>query len=328
MANTHLMQYAHLNQPDTSAESASDAERRVLARLGDDVALIVRQLNLRPTAAAQLPGDARCIRVRVTIPGEHVLIRIAPEGDLAADLVFSRALERRGLPTPRVLYADLTRVQLPFAYLVETFVGGPRADTLRADYQLRAAGMQLGRVARRMHQIPAPGWGRPPSGSRSRSWSCAGWQELVEGMLGEGALEAAGRLLFGEELQARLLAAIRAGDDAPTEPRLVHGELGPERLIVTPGEQTQLLALVEPGALIGGDPLLDLAHASGPGQPEAFREGVLAGYAAAALPEAEQRRLRRARLLDSYLSACRCYLLALPHAPAANLARALLAEAE
>lgn len=318
------MNFGHLNQLDVSAERTSDAQRRVLARLGDDVALIVRQLQLRPTATTRLDEDGRCILVRVTSPGEHVLIRIAPDGDLAADLFFSRALERRNIPTARVLYADLTRAQFPFAYLVETFVGGLRADTLHADYQLRAVGMQLGRIARRLHQIPVPGWGRPPSGSHLRSWSAVSWQEVVEGLLAEGALDAVGRMLFGEEVQARILAQLHADDDRLGEPRLVHGDLGPQRLIVTPGEQTQLLALVEPGPLIGGDPLFDLARASGPTQPAAFAEGFVMGYAAAALPAADQRRLWRMRLLESYLSACRQYLLALPHAPAADLARELL----
>jgi aminoglycoside phosphotransferase (APT) family kinase protein len=316
------MDFGHLNQPDLGPESGTEARRRVLARLGDDVALIMRQLQFRPVSATRVDHGGRYVLVRVTSPGEHVLVRIAPDDDLAAELHFSRALTERNIPTARVIAADLSRAQFPFPYLVETYIGGPRAEALTEPYQLRAAGRQLGRAARRLHQIGTPGWGRPTG---SRAWTATAWDEVVQALLAESALEPAGRLVFGEAVQARILARLRQ-IEAPPQPQLVHGDMGPHCVIVTPGEQTQLVALVEPGTLIGGDPLFDVACVLSPEQPEPFRAGFLAGYYTGTPPEAEQQRLRQLRLLESYLSACRRYLHALPHEPSAFLAQALLQE--
>lgn len=315
------MSLAHLSQylpPD----AGSEAYRRVLARLGDDIAAIAAELRLRPTAATRIDSGGEHVLVRLSTASEHVLVRVAPEGDLTADLYFARALERRHLPGLRVIAADLSRSRFLFAYLVESYVGGVRADALPEAYQLRAAARQLGRLCRQIHAIPAEGWGHP---TLRRSWSAASWPEALATLRNDAACEIAGRLVFGAETQARMLAALDGlGDAEPPSPRLLHGALGPACMIVTPGEQTQVMAIVEPGPIIGGDPLLDLAQALSPSHPAPFVEGFLSGYRTTPLTPEEEQRLGRLRLLCCYRDACQRYLLALPHEPSATLALELL----
>jgi Ser/Thr protein kinase RdoA (MazF antagonist) len=317
------LQFQRLNQPDLPAELGTEAERRVLARLGDDIALIAAELQLRPTAVTRLADDRRQIIVRLTTPGEHVVVRIAPAGNLATELMWSRALEARHIPTPRVIAHDLSRTRFPFAYLVEAYVGGQRADRLLEGYQLRAAGRQLGRLARQIHAIPVPGWGQP---TVRRGWSAASWTQALTALRDEAAPEPVARVLFGAADQQTLAAVLHAPASDNTEPRLLHGALGPHAAIVTSGEQTQLVAVVAPGLLIGGDPLWDVACALDPAHPQTFRDGFSSGYLVGALDAAQQQRLLQLRLLHSYLAACRRYVLAEPHEANVALVHALLAQ--
>ena len=64
----------------------------MLGRLGEYAALIVAPLNLRPTGAALLAEDEQRIEVRISTPGSHMVLVIAPDGDLAAEVFFLRAL--------------------------------------------------------------------------------------------------------------------------------------------------------------------------------------------------------------------------------------------
>jgi hypothetical protein len=106
-----------------------------------------------------------------------------------------------------------------------------------------------------------------------------------------------------EVLGADALAALWAATlDYPSlaveRPCLIHGAVEPARALVTVGDSAQLEALTRPGALIGGDPLFDLAHGTLARHPAAFRQGLLEGYCTAGplAPEQEQR-LARLRLL-------------------------------
>jgi hypothetical protein len=79
---------------------------------------------------------------------------------------------------------------------------------------------------------------------------------------------------------------------------VIHGAVEPARMIVTVGETMQLEALTRPGALVGGDPMFDLAHGLLPRQPATFRQGLLEGYTASgSLDDQQQCRLQRLGLL-------------------------------
>ena len=104
---------------------------------------------------------------------------------------------------------------------------------------------------------------------------------------------------FDSETYAALLAATLEHPDLACEtPCLLHGAIGPARILVTSGESIQLEALTCPGPIVAGDPLLDVATALLPSQPAAFRQGFLEGYAAVGpLDQSQRLRLRRLGVL-------------------------------
>ncbi len=295
--------FAHLNGsdelPDLVEESApyrASMRRRVLARLGEYAALIVGPLNLRPTAATLLAEDDARVEVRISTPGSHVVLVLAPDGDLAAEVCFLRTLAGARLPVPRLIAHDLSCAVVPFTYALESYAGGAPLDRLEPGPLMRVAARQVGRMLRRAHHLTAPGFGRPTVTGRwpARAWpvALAEWLERRE-LFGRAA----------EVLGADGTTALRAATlDHPAlvweRPCAIHGAVEPARAIVTVGDSAQLEALTRPGDLVGGDPLFDLAYGLLSRHPSAFRQGLLEGYTAAGTLDREQeQRLRRLRLL-------------------------------
>jgi Ser/Thr protein kinase RdoA (MazF antagonist) len=289
--------WAQLSRPDLAErECYGDVVRRALGHLGEYVELIVRPLNMRPVSAALLRVDAQRIEVRVSSAASHVVLVIAPDVDAAGELFWLRALAGRRAPVPPMIAHDLSATQVPFGYLVLGYATGTPLAEVADDARMRVAARQIGRAVRRMHQAPAPGFGRPAPSGR---WPSASWEATLQAWLARtGALEAAHSYL-GDELYAAFeQATVGHPDLACEEARVLHGAVGPSCALVTASESIQLEALVRPGAIVAGDPLFDLAHALLPHQPQAFRGGFLEGYAALGPLDPRQRlRLRRLGLL-------------------------------
>jgi hypothetical protein len=287
-----------LSRPDIDPEDTaySDARRRVLARLGEYAALVIGPLNLRPTAAALHLDDNRRIEVRVSTPSSHIILVIAPEGDLAPEVYWLRALAACNLPIPRLIAHDLSCTTVPFSYAIESYAGGAPLDRLADGPRMRVAARQIGRTLRRSHQIAAAGFGRPTITGRwpARSWRDAlhAWLECYE------TLPRATEVLGAEGLAMLRAATLDHPALACDRPYVIHGAVSPARALATVGDTTQIEALMCPGDIVGGDPLFDLAYALLPGHPEPFRHGVREGYTAnGPLAPDQAERLRRLELL-------------------------------
>ncbi len=314
----------HLSRPDIDPEDTaySDARRRVLARLGEYAAIAIGPLNLRPTAATVLLDNDRRIEARISTPSSHIILVIAPEGDLAAEVYWLRALAASNLPIPRLIAHDLSCTTVPFSYAIESYAGGAPLDSMQDGPRMRVAARQIGRTLRRSHQIAAAGFGRPTVTGR---WPARGWRAALQAWLEcYETLPRATELLGAEGLAVLCAATIDHPALACDRPCVIHGAVGPARALVTAGDTTQVEALTCPGEIVGGDPLFDLAHALLPRHPEPFRQGVREGYTAnGPLTREQEERLQRLGLLlytaDTLWCSDASALAALPDILAAEL---------
>jgi Ser/Thr protein kinase RdoA (MazF antagonist) len=308
-----MIDYSQLNHyiSPSAEEGLSDAWRRSLGRLGDYTAILARSLNLRPLAVNLHAQTSEHILVRLSLPGSYLILRVAPEDDLAAYVYMLRALAGHNLPAPKIIQRDLSRGLVPFAFTLESYVPGVGADRLPAGPLLRGAGRQAGRALRRLHRIPVSSAGRPlPSGR----WPQQNWRSVLRQIGRQLAPPPSDALLFGEGERAIVAALL----DSPLldcqQPALIHGRFGPQSARCTSSENVHLEAIVDPGYYVGGDGLYDLACGLSAAHPAAWREGLIDGYQSAGpLSEEERRRLPALQLLASYWGACRSYMRAEPH---------------
>ncbi|MEF3275157.1 MAG: phosphotransferase [Chloroflexus sp.] len=318
--------FRHLNQTLSSAViDLSEAWQRSLARLGDYTAMIVRALNLRPQAATLYRQTDRYLLVRLTLSAEHVILRVAPEDDLAAHVTFLRGIAIEGVPGARLIQRDLSKTFVPFAYTLESFVTGQAATDVTDEHLLHGIARQAGRTLRRLHRQRMPGVGRPTVNGR---WPRLSWRHVLTAIGQRLAGPPTPQLVFtAEEVQMLQLALNDPRLDCQ-QPVLIHGNFGPQAVRCTIGGQhIHLEAIEEPGWFISGDGLFDLAFGLRAHLPAAWREGLYEGYCSAgALSAAENERLHLLRLLTCAWSACDRYARGLPHEADAEAARQLIAE--
>jgi hypothetical protein len=191
---------------------------------------------------------------------------------------------------------DLACTLVPFSYARVSYAGGAPLGRLDDGPLMRVAARQLGRTLRRAHQVVAPGFGRPTTSGR---WPARGWREALSAWLAQRETPArAAEVLGADTLGALWAATLDHPSLAIERPSLIHGAVEPARALVTVGDSAQLEALTRPGALVGGDPLFDLAYGTLPRHPAAFCQGLLEGYCATGtLGPDQERRLPRLRLL-------------------------------
>lgn len=320
-----MIDYRHLNHyiPPAS-ESLSDAWKRAMGRLGDITATIVRSLNLRPTAVSLLGQTDAHLLVRLTLPSEYLVLRIAPEDDLAAYTHFVRLANGLGVPSAKIIQRDLSRTTVPFAYSLESYVAGVSVAHLADPHKVRGAARQAGRSLRRLHRHTLPAFGAPlPTGR----WPTARWLTVLKQIGERLAPLPADQLLFQPEEQAAVAALIAGPKLICQKPVLVHGAFTPAVVRCTAGEHIHLEAIVDPGRVIGGDGMFDLAFALRPSLPEPWREGLYEGYLSAGpLSDDEEERLRALRLLVCYWGACYSYMRACDHTADMAEARRLICE--
>lgn len=295
--------FAHLNRGAQALErelEPSEAEdaaaQRLLDRLGEYAALAIGPLNMRPTSAVLLAEEPGRVEVRVSTAGRHIVLVLATQGDLAAEVFFLRSMALKNLPAPRLIGYDLCPGRLPCTYALLSHVSGGPLDAVADQTLQRVAGRGIGRSLRRLHQCEAPSFGRPGPGGR---WAPLGWHEALLDWLGRRMVLTRAEGLLGPELAGSLRAATLDHPDLVwTQPRALHGAVRPACALVTVGESIQLEALHRPGDLVAGDPLFDLAHALLPQHPPGFRQGLVEGYCGSGpLDLGQERRLRRLELL-------------------------------
>lgn len=288
--------------PAEATQPGAAAVGRVLAQLDEHVSAVLQHQNLRPMRTTLLDVFPDRVSVKLTLPLQNAVVVFAPEGDLLAHATFLRAVAVLREPVAaRLLAHDATGALVPLAWVLEGYLAGSTLNRVQDPALLRLAARRVGQMLRRIHQLPAAGYGAPSARGRwAERWSSALEQRL---RLAGGRARLA--VAIGTDLAERFdSATIAHADLVIAEPRVLHGAVMPERVLVSGEQAPRVEALLRPGAPIGGDPLYDLACGLSPRQPVAFREGIAEGYASlGVLDSSQERRLRRLRLFIGVVEA-------------------------
>jgi Ser/Thr protein kinase RdoA (MazF antagonist) len=271
----------------------------IVAHLDDYLRRLLRCLDIRPCGACVLESETT-VAVRVWGVEGTYLIKISPtRGDLFVSDYFYARLAEWGLSVPRVLLHDDTATLIPYEAQVLTWLDG--VDLRGVPQALhRPAGTLVGRFLRTLHQIPADGFGTPyPIGG----WSVSSWLDALRHDY-RYRHDVAHAVFTPAQVDVIEAATFDNARLAIGRPHLIHADVNPANVLFrTEGDTVHLVALIDPGPIVGGDPLFDLAGATN--DRDAFGSGVWDGYTEGApLAHDEEYRYRQLLLLSYYWTAC------------------------
>ena len=197
---------------------------------------------------AQLIESRTALVCRILTPSNVYGLKITAATDFENEVFFYHTLRDHNLPAPRV-YA--TNQVDGWSYLLSDWVAGD--DRLSSPLQL---GQQIGQVLERVHQIAVPGVGR----MHHQKWEGTDWGPFIT-----ENVETFSRQLpeldepaeWIDSVQAGLATFVERCQQAHIQPRLLHSDVAIDNVI---WQGDRLMALIDPGWCIGGDPLLDVSY--------------------------------------------------------------------
>ena len=195
--------------------------------------------------------------------GDPLVLRVAPAPTRAADegmrneYAAAPYFATLGARAPRTVAADFTHQVLDRDYVLQTLVAGVPAKAGLGSYPYEKWASfyrELGTVARAMHEVRGPGFGRV-AGPLFGTWS-----QALSAQLSELARQFERAGLAADEVR-RIAAAVETHRDVldrVTEPRLLHGDLWTLNVLVDPdAAEPTITGVLDFDAASWGDPLAD-----------------------------------------------------------------------
>lgn len=174
---------------------------------------------------------------------------------------------------PRTLFADFSHTVVDRDYVFQAFIEGEVwgfvKDQLSPD-ENNAVRRQLGRIARQINAVRGDRFGSPYPDPGFSRWSDA-LLHLLSAMARE--LVAQGKDATGAYELVQWIERHRPLFDAITEPRLLHGDLWPQNVIISrEGSGLEIVGLIDSERALWGDPEFEWIYCLGNQQP-AYWEG-------------------------------------------------------
>ncbi len=277
----------------------SPAYSDIVAHIDDYLARLLTHLNIRLRAVAALESETT-IAVRVWSDEGSYIIKISPvRGDFFVSEYFYARLAERRLPVPQVLFSGNNVTLIPYEAQVLTWLEGQDLRDVSPALHQRA-GILVGQALRTVHEIPTSGFGTPSPGG---TWSVSSWLAALRQDYWYSH-NVALAVFSRSQVDAIEAATFDNARLSITDAHLIHADVNPANAIFhDKGDAVHLVALIDPGHIVGGDPLFDLAGATN--DRDAFGAGVWVGYMESRPLSAEETyRYRQLLLLSYYWTAC------------------------
>ncbi len=177
-------------------------------------------------------------------PERRLVLRIAPpdgrklfryeRGMMIAEPWIYAAIERAGVPSPRVVAMDATRTVIDRAYILQEFVDAVPLGHADVPAEARPGLMrEAGRYTARIHAVRGDRFGWPAGDGTVHGGP--GWATVFGDLLRETCEEAVNAEVIGAEATERALKrfeACRADFEACDEPVLVHNDIWSTNILV------------------------------------------------------------------------------------------------
>lgn len=279
----------------------SDSYYKVVENLNKYFVAIVNESNTKVVDARRLAGETNVNVYFETEENEKFALRVSPwTGQLLTSSIFYNKLEENKIPSPREIKYDASLSVIPFEYQIITFVEHDEIDASQNDKKM---GFAYGKILRKIHNIKTNGFGQPKV---SNTWFDPSWGEALGRVyLSSKFLKVKGDI-YKENESKNIESYFKPERLYISQSYLIHGDVGINNVLFRyVGNEVEVVSVIDPGTLISGDPLFDIAMLLN--DNDNFSNATLESYDVSSLSGEENLRMTILRLLCSYWASCYFY---------------------
>ena len=284
--------------------SSGNRLHNITTELDNILPKIFLDAKITPLKYMLVENAKSSVCVSVTDAGsKKYFVKICPDDSIVTEIFWRKKAHENNIPAPRTIFADTSRNKVPFMYEVLEFIDGLTLEYRCFDTYDKYTKL-IGQELRKLHSIPADGFGRICAGSH---WSCKTWREALEKHIDISKEDVARELFSAKELEKLHKYVFSDKRLDITQAKFLHGDVSTSNFIFS--EKRNKIIFLDPGNTIGGDPMMDLAYASIPSANSSFFRGIKDGYEMKSpLTGEENYRLKRLRLICLASTAVGLYL--------------------
>lgn len=292
----------HIAQPNTrkSKPSYSKEFYDIFENLDEYSEKIFSATRIRPKKITLLEGETSVI-LKVFDGSNNIIVKIDPfPGNLFISNYFYQRLEETDVPVPKVFHFDDSCKIIPYDFQVLEFLDGTDLRKIPTKFY-KQAGVLVGKALKKVHNIKTNGFGYPLTSDR---WSAKSWLESLRTNYFDSSLEKNYEIFSKDEIENIEKVTFYNERLNISLPSLIHSDVGHGNgLYLVKGNDLSLVGFIDPGGIIGGDPMFDLAVGSNINDD--FGNGIWEGYIKQpSLAREELYRFNHLKLLSLYWSTC------------------------
>ncbi|MCK5699447.1 MAG: aminoglycoside phosphotransferase family protein [Candidatus Aenigmarchaeota archaeon] len=310
------------NTPRGQMQERSEDHCRIVENLCDIFTKIISKSKIKANSYTVVEKGNMSVCLQVTdYSGQKYLIKICTNDRLFAETFWRKNLYENKLNVPKSIYIDCSKKDIGYMYEILEFIEGIHINTSISEELQYSGAYLIGQELRRHHNIAVSGFESVDCDGR---WTKKTWIETLQDYLGIRQRHKCALELFTQKEIDRIYDyAIHDKMMDIQNPKLIHGDVGYNNLIYTP--EKDKIYFLDPGRIIGGDPIFDLAYASMPWAKGLFFRGIMDGYEKEKpLTSEEAHRFRKLRLICLVSNALGLYLKKREYNPFIEPARVML----
>jgi len=198
--------------------------------------------------------------------GKVWAVKITPREQIYGDVYFYEKIRKTNIcVVPEVIFFE--KVGKKYVMVMEWI---KRDVVEKLDFDL---GKDIGEKIRKIHEIKVNGCGQRDG----KGWQYSSWDEFMK-MAWENNIKNIENLNCEEKFKKTVLEKCEKGlgNLEKVEPKLCHGDLGIDNMII---RKNELFGLLDTGWIVGGDGLTDIAYlVNGRHNNKNFIDGLRSGY--------------------------------------------------
>ncbi|MDD3647287.1 MAG: aminoglycoside phosphotransferase family protein [Candidatus Dojkabacteria bacterium] len=276
----------------------SEKYYKIIENLDEYFLAILLGLGVEAVTVKRLAGETNINIYFKTNLNEELVLRISPwNKELLTSSIFYDLLTKNKIPSPKVIKYDSTLKIIPFEYQIISYI---KHDKFNSTYSKQQMGKAYGKILKKMHRIKTPGYGKPKN---ENEFIDNTWEESLQRAYLQSTFLRVKSELYSKDEISQIETLFTKENIAITQPYLIHGDVSVNNVLFRMGRNAaKVAAIIDPGSLISGDPLFDIAMLVN--DNDEFSKATLHSYGISGFSDKQNFRLRILRLLCSYWTSC------------------------